>query len=153
MKLGSTGPDVNPPFCVFQLFFGGKTDWQTLHFRNEVEDRFTPNFSFKGINQTMRPIKVGAVAVTVPEYHTLVTLVSVTKESNRNVGCVALTQIVSGKLTMYVHTFNRLVLANPQWSRFHWTQSIRTVTTVKTFFQTFSPTRRVKIITSTTTTI
>ena len=62
----------------------------------------------------MRSIKVSAVTIAIPEYHTLVTLVSVTKESNRNVCCVTLTQIISGEITMYVHTVTRRVLANLQ---------------------------------------
>ena len=50
----------------------------------------------------MGSVKVGAVTVDIPEHNSLETLVRVTKESNRNVCCVALTQIVSGEVTIFI---------------------------------------------------
>jgi hypothetical protein len=50
----------------------------------------------------MSSIKVGAVTVNVSEHNSLETLVGVTKETNRNVCCVTLTQIISGKVTIRI---------------------------------------------------
>lgn len=50
----------------------------------------------------MSSIKVSAVTVDIPEDNSLETLVGVPKETNWNVCCVTLTQIISGEVTIFV---------------------------------------------------
>ena len=50
----------------------------------------------------MSSIKVGAVTVDIPEHNSLEPLVDVPKETNRNVCCVTLTQIISGEVTLVI---------------------------------------------------